>query len=274
MSEPASHAPDVLILGCGYTGAAVARLALSRGLRVLGSVRSGESAEPLAAQGIPTLVRPALDPSIAAHVDSQTHVVVAFPPDRNTDLCIAGALAGAGAITYVSSTGVYGDRTGVIDDHTPLPDPLNSRSARLLAGENAYRPFGATILRSPAIYGRDRGLHCRVLRGEHRIPGDGSHTLSRIHVEDLAALILATRTVRGETFVVGDLEPTPHIDVVRFICENYGLPLPPFAPLEELPDSLRANRAIDPRRALGRLEVTLRYPSYREGMAKPRAALC
>jgi nucleoside-diphosphate-sugar epimerase len=179
-------------------------------------------------------------------------------------------LARAAAITYISSTGVYGDRTGVIDDTTPLPNPLNARSERLLAGENAYRPFGATILRSPAIYGKERGLHCRILRGDHRIPGDGSQTLSRIHVEDLAALILASRNVRGETFVVGDLEPSPHIDVVRFVCENYGLPLPPFAPLSDLPDSLRANRAIDARRALRELGVTLRYPSSREGMAKER----
>jgi nucleoside-diphosphate-sugar epimerase len=136
-----------------------------------------------------------------------------------------------------------------------------------LAGEAAYRPLGATILRSPAIYGRERGLHRRIARGDHRIPGDGSQILSRIHVEDLATLILATRTVRGETFVVGDLAPSPHIDVVRFICESQGLPLPAFAALGEQPDSLRANRAIDASRALRVLGVRLRYPTFREGMA-------
>jgi nucleoside-diphosphate-sugar epimerase len=263
-----SGAPRVLILGCGYTGSAVARLAQGRGLSVLGSVRSVLSAEKLIAEGIPAFVTPELDPSIAAHIDANTHVVIAFPPDGVTDARIASALAHAAAITYISSTGVYGDRTGVIDDSTPLPNPPNARSQRLLAGENAYRPLGATILRSPAIYGKERGLHCRLLRGDHRIPGDGSHTLSRIHVEDLATLILATRNVHGETFVVGDLEPTPHIDVVRFVCESYGLPLPPFAPLNELPDSLRANRAVDARRALRELGVTLLYPSFREGMAR------
>lgn len=268
MVDASSGAPSVLILGCGYTGMAVARLARARGLSVLGSVRSAESAQALAAEGIPALVTPMLDESIAARVAANTHVVIAFPPDGVTDPRIAGALAHAAAITYVSSTGVYGDRAGVIDDSTPLPDPPNARSQRLLAGENAYRPFGATILRSPAIYGRERGLHRRLLRGDHRIPGDGSQTLSRIHVEDLAALILATKDVHGETFVVGDLEPTAHIDVVRFVCESYGLPLPPFAALNELPDSLRANRAIDSRRALSALGITLRYPSFREGMAR------
>lgn len=268
MHEGAARAPRVLVLGCGYTGTAVARLALARGQSVLGSVRRAESAEALRAEGIEPLLAPELDAGIAAHVDAQTHVVVAFPPDGVTDARIAGALARAAAITYVSSTGVYGDRSGVIDDDTPLPEPLPARSQRLLAGENAYRPFGATILRSAAIYGEERGLHRRVMRGEHRIPGDGSHTISRIHVEDLAALILATRTVRGETFVVGDLEPAAHLEVVRFVCESHGLALPPFAPLHEVPESLRANRAIDPRRALRVLGVTLRYPSFRQGMAR------
>lgn len=266
-NEAAESAPEVLILGCGYTGAAVARLAQARGLRVLGSARSSERALELEAAGIPAFVAPVLDAWIVERVTPDTHVVIAFPPDGSTDARIAASLTRAAAITYVSSTGVYGDRSGRIDDSTPLPDPPNPRSARLLAGENAYRPLGATILRSPAIYGAERGLHRRILRGDHTIPGDGSQILSRIHVEDLAAFILATRGVRGETFVVGDLAPTPHIDVVRYVCAAYGVPMPPSAPLHELPDSLRANRAIDASRALSTLGVTLRYPTFREGMA-------
>jgi nucleoside-diphosphate-sugar epimerase len=273
MSEPTLSAqrdhdqPRVLILGCGYTGAAVARQARARGLPVLGSARSAERARELEAAGIPSFVATALDASLAERVTPSTHVVIAFPPDGVTDSLIAPALAQAAAITYVSSTGVYGDLHGAIDDSSPLPDPPNARSARLLAGENAYRPYGATVLRSPAIYGPERGLHRRILRGDHTIPGDGAQILSRIHVEDLAALILASRAVRAETFVVGDLAPTPHIEVVRFVCATYGVPLPPCAPLHDLPDSLRANRAIDPSRALAALAVTLRYPSFREGMA-------
>jgi nucleoside-diphosphate-sugar epimerase len=265
--ERAPNRQSVLILGCGYTGAAVARQAQARGLEVLGSVRSAERALELEAAGIPTFVAPALDAKLAERVTSSTHVVIAFPPDGVTDALIAPALAHAAAITYVSSTGVYGDLHGAIDDSSPLPDPPSARSARLLAGENAYRPYGATILRSPAIYGKERGLHRRILRGDHTIPGDGAQILSRIHVEDLATLILATRGVRGETFVVGDLAPTPHMDVVRFVCAAYGVPLPPSAPLHELPDSLRANRAVNASRALTTLAVTLRYPTFREGMA-------
>ena len=53
------------------------------------------------------------------------------------------------------------------------------------------------------------------------------------------------------------------------IAERHGIPMPPSVPADTLHESLRADRAIDPRRALGRLGVTLRYPSYREGMPGP-----
>jgi nucleoside-diphosphate-sugar epimerase len=230
-------------------------------------VRSEERARLLSAEGITVLTAATLDGSIAAHVGEQTHVVVAFPPDGITDALVAPALVGARALTYISSTGVYGERTGTIDDGTPLPASPNERARRILEAEALYRARGATVLRCPGIYGATRGLHTRVLRGEHRIPGDGSRTLSRIHVEDLAAFVLAAASKRGETYVVGDLHPAPHLEVVRFICDTHAIALPPSVPWESVHESLRADRAVDASRALRELGVTLRYPSYREGMS-------
>jgi len=97
--------------------------------------------------------------------------------------------------------------------------------------------------------------------------------LSRIHAEDLAQLALSPAAPRGDTFVVGDLAPAPHIEVVRYICEAYRVPLPASAPIESLHASLRADRAIDPSRALRVLGVELRYPSYRQGMSPAATGL-
>ncbi len=257
----------VLILGAGYTGAATARLARAAGLGVRVTVRSEDRANALRAEGFDVIVLPSLDETVAGWIDAATHVVVAFPPDGVTEFRIAPSLARAASSVFISTTGVYGERRGRVDDRTPLPDAPDARGARYLDAERAFREHGATVLRSPAIYGPERGLHVRVLRGEHRIPGDGSRTLSRIHVEDLAALLLAARRVTAETFVVGDAEPAPHLDVVRFVCSTYGVPLPESVPLGDVHDSLRADRAVDGTRALATLGVTLRYPSYRDGMA-------
>jgi nucleoside-diphosphate-sugar epimerase len=270
----------VLILGCGYAGSAIARLARREGHEVLANVRSDARAKALRAEGFEVLQLPSLDSSIGAHVDERTHVVVAFPPDGATDARVAPALAGAAALTYLSSTGVYGEQRGVVDDTTPVPSPAeggDERGARLLEAERLHRQSGATVLRCPALYGRDRGLHVRVLQGKHSIPGDGSRALSRIHVDDLAQLVLASARcappAAGETFVVGDHDPARHDAVVRFIAEAYGVPMPPFVPLESVHASLRADRRVDASRALARFGVRLEYPSYRDGMAPSATGL-
>ncbi len=255
----------VLILGCGYAGAALARLARERGLEVVANVRSDARAASLRDEGFEVLQRSALDETIGAHVSPGTHVVIAFPPDGSTDTRVAAGLGDAARITYLSSTGVYGAHRGVVDDDTPA-DASSDRGARILAAEEVYRTLGATVLRCPALYGPDRGLHARVLRGEHRIPGDGTRYLSRIHVVDLAQFVLAALP-RGATWVVGDREPAPHGEVVRFICESYGVPMPPFVPLESVHESLQADRRVDASRALAASGITLRYPSYRDGMS-------
>lgn len=220
------------------------------------------------------LCAPTLDAEIGRYVDRSTHVIVAYPPDDATDKAVAPALAGAHSIAYISSTGVYGSLRGVVDDDTQPPAPPNERAQRLLRAEAHYQAQGAVVLRAAAIYGPDRGLHMRVRRGEHKLPGEGTQMLSRIHVEDLAAFALAAAQLgHSETFVIGDAEPAPHIEVVRFICESYGCALPASLPLESVHASLRADRAVDSARARARLGVRLRYPSYRQGMAPDATGL-
>src|SRR4051812_2444257 len=116
-----AHVERVLVLGSGYAGTAVARLARARGIAVVVNVRSDARAASLHGEGFDVLQRPALDESVAAHVTPGTHVVIAFPPDGSTDARLAPVLASARRITYVSSTGVYGAHRGVVDDTTPVP---------------------------------------------------------------------------------------------------------------------------------------------------------
>ena len=251
-----------VVFGAGFTGSRVAELAAARGERVVAAVRSEERSAKLQDHGF---VVTRMSPVEVAErwVDAEAHAIVCFPPDGTTDAALAPHLARARAVSYVSTTGVYGDREGVIDDLTPVM----AQSSRVLEAEAMYRDIGGTVLRAPGIYGTDRGLHVRVRTGKHALPGDGLGFTSRIHVDDLAELLLASDAVRGETFVVGDREPATQREVVSWICATYGCPFPPSVPAEKVHESLRRNRRIDARRVLETLGVTLRYPTYREGMA-------
>ena len=252
---------DVVVFGAGFTGAAVCEAARLSGLSALGVVQSRESAERLGARGVEAttddVVRVAKE-----RVGAQTHAIVTFPALAPVAHELGPLLAGARAVSYLSTTGVYEDLEGVIDDTTTLPSQPSPKYAAVLDAEQQFRAVGAAVLRSPGIYGAERGIHVRLLRGDFKLSGDGSRYGSRIHVADLAQLLLASATTPGETFVVGDLEPCPQRELVTWLCERLALPFPASAPLESVHETLRRNRRVDASRALARLGVTLRFPSY------------
>jgi nucleoside-diphosphate-sugar epimerase len=262
-------AVDVVVFGAGFTGARVCKAASDRGLTVLGVVRREESAAALRALGVEATTADSLEVAREA-VGRATHALVTFPPAGPTDAALAALLGGARAVSYLSTTGVYEDLEGVIDDATPLPAAPSAKYAAVLAAEAQYRAVGAAVLRSPGIYGAERGIHVRLARGDFKLSGDGSRYGSRIHVEDLATLLLASAATPGETFVVGDLEPCRQRDMVGWLCRELCLPFPASAPLAEVHESLRRNRRVDSSRALQRLGVTLKYPSFREAFAQFR----
>ncbi len=257
----------LVVLGCGFTGVEAARFALGDGRRVLASTRTPARAVELAALGIEARVAPRLDAAaVTALVPVGADVLITFPPDGITDAAIAGALGVARAIVYISSTAVYGDASGSIDESVPV-DPAAPRAAARLAAEEAYRAHGGLILRAAAIYGPGRGLHVRLARGEHRLAGDGRAVVSRIHVTDLARLALGAldRGPRGAVFNAADATPAPQIEVITWLVSRLGVPMPPSAEAESLHETLRHDRAIDSARARRVLGVELLYPSYVEG---------
>ncbi len=282
----------LLILGGGFTGTAVARQALARGLAVHASTRDPERAARLAALGVtPLLVaslaegpaQPMLEMLHALPIDAEMSVLVTFPPDGATDRALAPRLAGARSIAYVSSSVVYGGARGRVDETTPTvassrePDALANAMPRArlrVEAEAVYRDLGATIVRAPAIYGPGRGLHLRLARGTLRLAGDGDNVVSRVHVEDLASALLEllVRGTRDALFVAGDRLPAPHVEVVRHVCEALGLPMPPRVPGEQADETLRHERALDPSRLYAALGREPRFPTYREGFAQCLAA--
>lgn len=257
---------DVVVFGAGFTGARVCEAAARRGLSALGVVRSAGNAEALRARGVSATTDDARQVA-RDRVGPATHAVVTFPPSSGVDGELAPLLAKARAVSYLSTTGVYEDIEGVVDDATPLPAVASPKYVAVLAAEAAYRAVGAAVLRAPGIYGPERGIHVRLLRGDFKLSGDGSRYSSRIHVDDLAELLLASSASPGETFVVGDLEPCPQREMVQWLCERLGLPLPPSAPLDQVHETLRRNRRVDSSRALELLGVTLKYPTYRAALA-------
>lgn len=264
---PMVHLAPLVVLGCGFTGTVAAGARRAEGGRVIATTRSLVRAAELGRGGVEAHVAPSLTAAdVERLVPAGADVLVTFPPDGVTDAAIAPALERARAIAYISSTAVYGGATGRVDEATPV-DPGDARAAARLAAEAPYLRRGGVTLRAAGIYGPWRGLHRRLLLGQHRLVDGGRSVVSRVHVEDLARLALAAldHAPRGEAFTVADDAPVPQIEVIAWLCRRLRIELPPAAAAGEVHETLRHDRAVSSARIQRVLGLQLLYPTYRDG---------
>lgn len=265
----------LFIFGLGYSGLEIAKLAKDAGWRVAGTVTGADKAERLAADGIETHVFDGTAP-----VDAEaTHVVCTIAPGSAGDPALrtcGDLLRGARWLGYLSTTGVYGDHGGGWVDETTTPIPGQPRSLWRLDAERAWQALGATIFRLPGIYGPGRSAIDQVRAGTARRIDKPGQFFSRIHVDDIAAAVLAAMThpARGALYNVADDLPAANSDVIAYACELLGLPVPPALPWDEVAPTMspmarsfyEENRRVKNDRLKRELGLALRYPTYREGL--------
>ena len=172
-----------------------------------------------------------------------------------------------GRVVYLSTTSVYGDAERV--DERTLAQPRSARELARVETERAVQsgPWQSLILRPAAIYGPDRGVHMAMAQGRYTLLSDGSNYISRIHVDDLAAITeAALLSALTGAYPVADQHPCPAREIAEYCAQLLGLPMPVPAGWKDVPESRRANRRVDGSAICRELGVTLRYPSYREGI--------
>ena len=273
----AAPAPWVII-GCGYTGAYVARALVGRGVPLTITRRDRTAAEELAQQlGARGAGVDLGDPSTLEGVIPDGAVVVCLAPPGHDPAfeiqTLVEAAKAASKIVYVSSTGVYAPASGDwVDERWPIAPTTASGRARATAeAALGQAKVPVVILRAAGIHGPGRKMSDRIREGTHRVIGDGSSHVSRIHVVDLVAAIIAagTRPVTGAVNVADD-DPSPIGEVADAFAAKLGVPPPPRVPVDsvspEVAGMLTANRRISNRRMKEELGVQLRYKSWRDGL--------
>ena len=257
----------VAILGCGYTGKRVARTMLAAGHRVVCTSRSPEHLSELTGAELVRFEAPS-DASLS-HIPEGSHVLYSIPPVDGGDLPVWAALAERrpSRVVYLSTTGVYGDSRDV--DERTEPAPRHARDRERLDAEAAAlsRPWSSVVLRPAAIYGPGRGIHESMLHGRFRLVGSGDNFVSRIHVDDLAAHVVAAMMSEvGGAWPVADEHPCTSREIAGFCAELLQVPMPPGVDAEVAHHTRRADRRVDGSAIRRELGLTLRFRSYREGI--------
>ena len=287
MSE-SSPSRCLFCFGLGYTALRLAETLIADGWKVAGTCRSAESCAELAARGIAATRFDRDHPleGAGALIGGATHLLSSVPPDADGDPVLdahAAEIAHAERlewIGYLSTTGVYGNHRGLwVDEETP-PTPTGERGERRAAAEALWLNYWwghgipVQIFRLAGIYGPGRNILATVRAGVAKRIDKPGQVFSRIHVDDIVAVLGASiaRPNGGQAYNVCDDVPTPPREVVEHACALLGVAPPPLidfddAELSPMARSFYAdNKRVRNDRIKDELGVTLEYPDYKAGL--------
>ena len=279
--------PHLFCFGLGYTALTLGRRLVADGWAVTGTCRTPAAAEALRGSGFPVHLFDRAHPLPRQVLEGATHLLVSVPPDAAGDPVLAthgqaiAAIKGLSWVGYLSTTGVYGDRGGAWVDEAAALRPTGERGRRRLAAEEGWldlwRSNGvpAHIFRAAGIYGPGRSAFDALRSGTARRIDKPGQVFSRIHVDDLANVLVASikRPRPGAIYNVCDDDPSPPGAVVAHAAVLLGAPAPPLVPIEAAGLSPMArsfyddNKRVSNRLIKAELGVSLRYPDYRTGLA-------
>lgn len=279
----------LFVFGLGYTALVMVRRLKKQGWTIGGTVQSEPRRAALAAEGIAAYVfdgaRPFADFDNA--LARATHVLDSIPPVGDADPVLAdhapalAALKGLKWIGYFSTTGVYGDCDGGWVDERAGLHPTGPRGRARVAAETAWLDLvhvglPVHVFRLAGIYGPGRSALDQVRAGTARRIVKPGQVFSRIHVDDIAAVLEASMAQPnpGAVYNVCDDEPAPPQDVIAYAAALLGVPAPPDQPFSEAVKTMSEmarsfyddNKRVSNRRIKDELGVTLAYPDYRSGL--------
>lgn len=248
---------SVAVVGCGWLGFALAQNLLDAGYTVYGTTTNAAKVPQLRTAGISASLmrlspKPVFDAIRTPSYDNSAcwranQLVLNVPPGRGAEArttypaqILSAVLAyrraqTAGRIVFCSSTGVYGDLHGTVDELTPLRSPT-PRAVMLALAESqitaqSQRPH--VILRLGGLYGDERHPG-KVLAGRRGIPdGDApTNLVSRQRVIERIRHYLDAPFWSSAAHVENVVDPNHPTKRELYVgyARQHGLPEPHFAP--------------------------------------------
>lgn len=281
----------ILIIGCGDIGQRVARIWKKQTGAIFGVVKSEASLNTLRQQHIHALSADLDSPDSIGELPSKHSLTYYFAPPpsqgvedtRMTNFlnCIDNSNLPT-HLVYISTSGVYGDQQGqLIDEHT-APNPQVDRAKRRYHAERQLQQWSKdhavalTILRVGGIYGPNRLPLQRLKDQVPMLHENLSPQTNRIHADDLAQVCVAaaSKKAEGEIYNVSDGTNSNMTEYFNTIADACGLPRPPLVDWDEAEKTiskgmlsyLKESRRMDNSKMMNELEITLKYPTLKDGL--------
>mgnify|MGYP000470415800 CR=1 FL=1 len=280
--------PAFFIFGFGYTANRLAEKLIRLGFDVVGTTRQERKRTMNHSSAIKLIDFKASD--IEYYLSQSTHLLISAPPVAGLgDLVLSyfSELIKRHAphiewLGYLSSTGVYGDYQGNWVDEESICRPKSASGVLRLEAEKAWFSYAESnqlplhIFRLAGIYGPQRNPLERIISGKKYSVFKEGQFFSRIHVDDIVSVILAS--IKNphplSTYNVADDKPAASHEVDAYATSLLKQSLLPLIPFEEASLSPReqefylSNRRVSNLKIKRELNIVLHYPSFREGLTQ------
>ncbi len=228
---------NLVILGCGYTGIAIAKMWNGD---VIGTTRTRH--DELKAAGVEPFSLEQVQ-ELTARIQTADAIVISTPPPDPAFPLLAEVISTSNAwLGYLSTTAVYGNQDGgEVDEDTP-PAPTSERGKLRLQAEKNWQSIcpNVNIFRLAGIYGNGRGPLEKIRSGRARKIIKEGQVFGRIHVDDIARIVLESITINdnGEIYNLTDDLTAPPQEVLDYAADLLGidrLPETPFGQAQMTP---------------------------------------
>ena len=193
----------ISIAGCGWYGFSLAKALINKGIKIKGSTTTSDKLQKLTDAGIESYLIDFSNSETILPAFFECNVLwIAIPPKTRTgngegylnsiqNLIVGAKQHGVKQVVLISSTGVYADVNGEVNEQSPTePDTLGGKVMVQVEGRlKSESAFKTTVIRFAGLIGPNRHPG-RFFGGKKDIP-NGNTPINLIHLTDCIGISCA-----------------------------------------------------------------------------------
>ena len=217
--------------------------------------------------------------------DDITHILVSVPPNDLGDIFIQNYREiitknkNIEWIGYLSATNVYGDHNGELVSESSQTKPKTKKGINRLVAEKQWLELISKfnlpikIFRLAGIYGPNRNIKERLVKGLVKNIFKEGQFFSRIHVEDIANILnLSMNNItKNKIYNLADDFSCNLNVIIEYLCEKNSLIKPAQIDFDDMSLDYKKesffleNKRVDNSLVKKDLLKNFKYPSFKEG---------
>ena len=224
------------------------------------------------------------DEEIFDKLKNSDHILISIPPIDGNDIVINNfsdslKISNIKWITYLSATSVYGNHKGEWVNELSKTHPTSPLGISRLKVEEKWLSFvkknnlPLQIFRLSGIYSNKNNPLLRLKSGQANIINKPNHFFSRIHVEDIANILLKSLTnfKTNEIYNISDDKPASSQEVMSYAAKILKTDLPKTIDEQDIKSEMLKNFYKDSKKVSNQkmkkfFSYNLKFPTYIEGL--------